>query len=168
MRASASRTPPLPHVDRGLLYALRTPHTVSLVPGDVGPRAVQSSITQHAPNATSHWCSCTARCAINSSGPARPSSPSLSLLLRPPARLRVRPLVYRPSASAAQCHCCERAIPSRRLHCELQLRLLPLFHVSVSALRLSPFPIPYAPFLLLPPLLRPSINHDATAAPREP
>jgi hypothetical protein len=35
------------------------------------------------------------------------ASPSLSLLLRPLARLRVRPLVYRLSASAAQCHCCE-------------------------------------------------------------
>jgi hypothetical protein len=78
MRASASRTPPLPHVDRGLSYALRTPHTVSLVPGDVGPRAVQSLITRHAPKATSRRCSCTARCAANSSGPARPLPPSLS------------------------------------------------------------------------------------------
>jgi hypothetical protein len=53
-----------------------------------------------APNATSRRCSCTARCAAIVSLPP-------SLLLRHPAPLRVRPLVYRPSATAAQCHCCD-------------------------------------------------------------
>jgi hypothetical protein len=100
MRASASRTPPSCFYPTET-YALRTPHTVSLVPATWAPRAVQSSITRHArPHATSRRCSCTARCAATVSLPP-------SLLLRHPAPLRVRPLVYRPSASAAQCHCCD-------------------------------------------------------------